>query len=117
MVKRGALAVPVIGVAFSQWNLDRLRERARDSIATHGGIDDQKAFDKLLGLLRYVDGDYADAATFAALKKALDGAKHPAHYLAIPPKLFETVIQALDKAGLAEGARVIIEKPDRQSVV
>ncbi len=111
MVKRGALAVPVIGVAFSQWNLDRLRERARDSIATHGGIDDQAAFDKLLGLLRYVDGDYGDAATFAALKQALGGARHPAHYLAIPPSLFETVIQALDRAGLAEGARVIIEKP------
>ncbi len=111
MVKRNALEVPVIGVAFSHWDLDTLRARARDSIIKHGGLDDQAAFDRLLGLLRYVDGDYADPATFQALKKALNGAAHPAHYLAIPPMLFETVIKALGAAGLAEGARVIVEKP------
>ncbi len=111
MVKRDALQIPVIGVAYSHWNLDQLRERARDSISTYGGIDDQAAFDRLLGLLAYVDGDYADPATFQALKNALGGAGRPAHYLAIPPGMFETVIQSLGAAGLAAGARVIVEKP------
>lgn len=112
MVKRGALTVPVIGVAHSQWDLSKLRERARDSIAgADGRVDDEGALDRLLALLRYVDGDYADAATFEAIGKALDGAHRPAHYLAIPPALFATVVKALGSAGLARDARVIVEKP------
>jgi glucose-6-phosphate 1-dehydrogenase len=110
MVKRGHLNVPVIGVAKAGWNLDQLRARAHDSVEKHGGVD-PAAFEKLSGLLRYVDGDYQDAATFAALHKQLDGAHHPAHYLAIPPLLFETVVEQLAKSGCATGARVIIEKP------
>ena len=112
MVKSGVLTVPVIGVAFSQWDLAKLREHARDSIAqTDDGIDDQAALDRLLALLNYVDGDYSDPATFRALGQALAGAHRPAHYLAIPPALFETVIGGLDAAGLARDARVIVEKP------
>ncbi|MGZ4400508.1 MAG: glucose-6-phosphate dehydrogenase, partial [Gaiellaceae bacterium] len=112
MAKRGALAVPVIGVAYSKWDLERLRERVRDSIAQDaGGIDDEQALDRLIALLGYVDGDYKDAGTFTALKGALGGAERPAHYLAIPPSLFETVIEGLGRAGLAAGARVIVEKP------
>lgn len=112
MVKRGALSVPVVGVAFSQWDLPRLRDHARDSIAhAEGGIDDDEALDRLLSLLSYVDGDYGDPATFAALKDALAGARRPAHYLAIPPSLFATVVAGLGAAGLAGGARVIVEKP------
>ncbi len=110
MVKHGTLTVPVIGVAKAGWNLDQLKVRARDSIETHGGIDND-AFNALCNLLRYVDGDYADAATFAQLKTQLGDAKHPAHYLAIPPLMFETVIEQLAKAGASEGARVIVEKP------
>lgn len=112
MAKRDALAVPVIGVAYSNWDLPQLRERVRDSIVQDaGGIDDRQAFDQLVSLLGYVDGDYNDAGTFAALNNALGGARRPAHYLAIPPSLFETVIEALGAAGLTEGARVIVEKP------
>ena len=112
MAKRGALGVPVIGVAFSKWDLEQLRERVRDSIAkTRGGVDDEHALDRLMGLLAYVDGDYNDARTFAALKGALGEARHPAHYLAIPPSLFGMVIEQLGRAGLADGARVIVEKP------
>jgi glucose-6-phosphate 1-dehydrogenase len=112
MVKRGALGVPVIGVAFSKWDLEQLRERVHDSIAkTPGGIDDQGALDRLMGLLGYVDGDYNTARTFAELKRALGAARRPAHYLAIPPSLFGTVIEQLGRAGLADGARVIVEKP------
>jgi glucose-6-phosphate 1-dehydrogenase len=112
MVKRDALTVPVVGVAFSHWDLPRLREHARDSIAhADGGIDDPAALDRLLSLLQYVDGDYGDPATFAVLKDALTGADHPAHYLAIPPSLFATVITGLGEAGLASGGRVIVEKP------
>lgn len=110
MVESGTLDVPVIGVAKSGWDVNQLKKRAHDSIAEHGGID-EAAFEKLCTLLRYVDGDYADPATFAELKKQLAGAAHPAHYLAIPPLLFETVVEQLAKAGCADGARVIIEKP------
>src|SRR5215468_10997665 len=80
MVKRGHLNVPVIGVAKSNWTLDQLRARARDSVEQHGGVD-PAAFDKLLGLLRYVDGDYQDPATFAAIRSQLASATRPAHYL------------------------------------
>jgi glucose-6-phosphate 1-dehydrogenase len=112
MVKRGALTVPVIGVAHSQWNLSRLREHVRDSIAqVDGGVADQDALDRLLSLLNYVDGDYGDPGTFSALGQALAHASRPAHYLAIPPALFATVIAGLGTAGLARDARVVVEKP------
>jgi glucose-6-phosphate 1-dehydrogenase len=110
MLKRGHLTVPVIGVAKSGWKLDQLRTRARDSLEQHGGLD-PAAFDKLSGLLRYVDGDYKDPATFQAIRKELGSAQRPAHYLAIPPLLFGTVVEQLAKARCTEGARVIIEKP------
>jgi glucose-6-phosphate 1-dehydrogenase len=109
-VKRGVLSVPVIGVASSPWNTERLRARAKDSLK-RAGCDDAAAVRRLLGLLTYVDGDYKDPKTYQDLKKALGGARHPAHYLAIPPFLFESVIQGLGAAGLAHGARVIVEKP------
>ncbi len=111
MAKRGALRVPVIGVALPKWSLAQLHERVKDSLEQAGGIDDHKAFDQLLSLLKYVSGDYSNQATFAAIKKALGDARHPAYYLAIPPLLFETVIQGLGAAGLAREARVIVEKP------
>jgi glucose-6-phosphate 1-dehydrogenase len=111
MVKRGELTVPVIGVAFPKWSLERLQRRATDSVKRAGGIDNKGALKKLLSLLRYVSGDYKDPATFGAIKQALGGARRPAYYLAIPPSLFETVIENLGKAGLAKDARVIVEKP------
>jgi len=110
MVKRGNLDVPVIGVAKAGWNLENLRKRAQDSVEKHGGID-AAAFNKLCGLLRYVDGDYSDPLTFQALHHELDGAERPAHYLAIPPLLFETVVEQLAKSGCSRDARVIVEKP------
>src|SRR6266852_3015629 len=87
MVRRGHLNVPVIGVAKAGWTLEQFKARARDSVEKHGGLD-PAAFTKLSSLLRYVDGDYQDPATFAALRKELDSAQRPAHYLAIPPALF-----------------------------
>ncbi len=111
MVKRGALTVPVIGVAFPKWTLEQLQTRVKDGLEQSGGIDDPKAFDRLLSLFSYVSGDYNDPNTFAAIKKAMGKAQHPAHYLAIPPVLFEKVIQGLAAANLATGARVIVEKP------
>jgi glucose-6-phosphate 1-dehydrogenase len=110
MVKRGHLNVPVIGVAKAGWGLEQLRARAHDSIATHGGVD-PIAYETLNRLLRYVDGDYNDSATFEAIRKELKGAQQAAHYLAIPPLLFGTVVEQLVKSGCAQGARVIIEKP------
>jgi len=111
MIKRGTLAVPVIGVAKSGWQLPQLQERARDSLDRHGGVD-AAAFSRLLSLLSYIDGDYTDPATFRALRAALGAARRPAHYLAIPPASFGTVVERLVQAGCApEGARVIVEKP------
>ncbi|MDR3691045.1 MAG: glucose-6-phosphate dehydrogenase [Fimbriimonas sp.] len=111
LAKRDALGVPVIGVASTPWTLDELKNRAKDSINRSGGIDDPAAFEKLLSQLRYVSGDYSDPNTFAELKRTLGPACRPVHYLAIPPILFETVIGGLGTAGLAKGARVIVEKP------
>ena len=110
MVRRGHLNTPVIGVAKAGWNLDQLKARAKESIEKHGDSDDA-AMEKLIGLLRYVDGDYADAATFQAVRKELAGAQRPAHYLAIPPILFGTVVEQLVKSGCSKNARVIVEKP------
>ncbi len=111
LAKRGTLNVPVVGVATSRLSPAQLRKRVRDAIKEFGKIDDKPALDHLLSLLSYVSGDYNDPTTFDALKKALGEARRPAHYLAIPPALFETVVQGLDAAGLAAQARVIIEKP------
>jgi glucose-6-phosphate 1-dehydrogenase len=111
MVRRGNLSVPVIGVARSAWTLDQLRERARASINEFGGGVDEAAFAKLCELLRYIDGDYSDPATFQNLRAALGDAARPAHYLAIPPSLFAVVIENLGQSGCARGARVVIEKP------
>jgi glucose-6-phosphate 1-dehydrogenase len=110
MVKRGGLQVPVIGVAKAGWGVDELRARARESVKQHGGLD-AAAFDKLSRLLRYVDGDYRDPATFQAIREQLGSARRPAHYLAIPPTLFGPVVEQLARSGCAKGARVIVEKP------
>jgi glucose-6-phosphate 1-dehydrogenase len=109
-VKRGNLNVPVVGVAKAGWNLDQLRARAKDSLEKHGGCD-AAAFPKLSSLLRYVDGDYQDPATFEALRGQLKDAHRPAYYLAIPPVLFETVVENIAKSHGAGGGRVIVEKP------
>lgn len=116
MVKRGTLNVPVIGVAKAGWNLDQLKSRAKDSVERHGGLD-SAAFEKLCGLLRYVDGDYNDAATFQALHRELGQAERPAYYLAIPPAAFATVVEQLAKSGCTRQARVIIEKPFGRDLV
>jgi glucose-6-phosphate 1-dehydrogenase len=110
MLKRGNLDFPIIGVAKAGWNLDQLRARAQESVERHGGLD-RAAFDQLARLLRYVDGDYNDAATFQALRQQLDSAARPAFYLAIPPALFGLVTEQLGKSTCSSGARVIVEKP------
>jgi glucose-6-phosphate 1-dehydrogenase len=110
MIKRGTLNVPVLGVAKAGWNLDQFKARAQDSLEKHGGLD-AGAWEKLRGLLRYVDGDYEDPATFQAVRAALGKAERPAHYLAIPPSLFEKVVEQLVQSGSAKGARIIVEKP------
>src|SRR5438876_4085425 len=110
MVKRGHLDVPIIGVAKAGWSREQFEARAQDSLEKHGGLD-PAAFGKLRGLLRYVDGDYQDASTFEAIRKELGSASRPLHYLAIPPVMFEMVVEQLTKSGCTSGARVIVEKP------
>jgi glucose-6-phosphate 1-dehydrogenase len=111
MAKRGELTVPIIGVALPKWSMDRIHRRVADSIKRAGGIDNKRAFQHLLSSIQYVGGDYKDPATFTAIKLALGKARRPAFYLAIPPVLFESVIQSLGTSKLAENARVIVEKP------
>jgi glucose-6-phosphate 1-dehydrogenase len=110
MIRRGNLNVPVIGVAKAGWTLEQLRDRARDSLEKHGGID-KAAFAKLMELLNYIDGDYRDPATFTKLGQLLGKAKLPTHYLAIPPSMFPAVVEGLGAAGCAKNARVVLEKP------
>ena len=110
MVKRGQLNVPVVGVARSHWTVDQLRQRVRESLEKHGGVD-PAAFDKLAGLLRYVSVDYTDPGACRAIYGQLKDAKRPAIYLAVPPHLFEAVVDQLEKSGCASNARIIIEKP------
>ncbi|MCA9529457.1 MAG: glucose-6-phosphate dehydrogenase [Myxococcales bacterium] len=111
LIARKQLDVPIIGVAKAGWKVDDLRERARASLEEYGGGVDEAAFAKLVELLRYVDGDYNDRATFDALRQQLTGAKRPIHYLAIPPDLFPVVIKHLGDSGCTAGARLIVEKP------
>ena len=110
MVRTGILDVPVIGVARGGWTLDRLRERARESVQEHGGVDPE-AFPRLMKLLRYVEGDYSDPSTFESLRAALGTAKVPLHYMAIPPGLFEEFVKQLGRSGCHTGARLVLEKP------
>jgi glucose-6-phosphate 1-dehydrogenase len=110
MIRHGHLNVPVLGVARSDWSLDQLRARARQSVEQHGGLD-PAAFQKLCGLLRFVAGDYEDPGTYQRLKEALTGCQRPLHYLAIPPSLFATVIAGLARVSAAANARVVLEKP------
>ncbi len=110
LAKAGRLSGPVIGVAKAGWNLDQFKARAKDSLEKHGGID-PVGYPALLEKLRYVDGDYMDPATFANVRKELGDAKHPIHYLAIPPGLFGQVLKELKESGCSDGGRVVIEKP------
>ena len=110
LIQRGALDMPIIGVARSGWTPEQLSERARDSLQNNGGLD-ADAFAKLVTQLSYIDGDYNDPATYTRLRQALGDARRPLHYLAIPPSLFATVVQGLSAAGCATDARVVVEKP------
>ena len=110
LVRHGRLDAPVIGVAKSPWSLEQLRARAEESIEKQGELD-RDTLRKLSGMLRYVSGDYGDAATFDAIRKQLGSAQRPTHYLAIPPVLFGSVVEQLSKSGCAANARVIVEKP------
>jgi glucose-6-phosphate 1-dehydrogenase len=116
LIKRGHLNVPIIGVAKSGWKLEQLRARAGDSLREHGGVEPD-AFAKLCSLLRYIDSDYRDPATYKALREALGAAQRPLHYLAIPPSMFATVVEGFAKSGCAKDARLVVEKPFGRDLV
>ena len=99
--------IPVIGIARAEWNLDRLRDRMRDSLEHAGGVI-EPAFERLCRNLQYIDGDYKDPTTFDRLRVALEGKQRPLHYLAIPPALFPTVVRGLARSGCAHDARVVV---------
>ena len=111
LVRRALLSVPVIGVARRGGTLEQLAARVRDSLKAFVPGGDEAVVARLIGLLRYVDGDYNDRATFDKLRRALDAAQRPLHYLAIPPSMFPVVIEHLSGSGSAQGARIVVEKP------
>ena len=111
LVRRSLLTVPVIGVARAGTDLRGLKARVQASIAEFVKGADEAVVSRLTSLLRYVDGDYNDRATFVALRKALGDAQRPLHYLAIPPSVFATVAEQLSGTGNAAGARIVVEKP------
>ncbi|HEY7515665.1 MAG TPA: glucose-6-phosphate dehydrogenase, partial [Vicinamibacteria bacterium] len=106
IARRGRLDFPLVGVARSGWTREQFLERAKASLAEHGGGVDPEAFSRFSEKVRYVDGDYNDSQTFAKLKKEIAGCQRPAHYLAIPPSMFPTVAAKLAEAGCATNARV-----------
>jgi len=110
LIRDEGLDIPIIGVARAGWNLDRLKTRARESAEAHG-VADAATLAKLMELLRFVDGDYRDAATFVGLKRELGGAQRPLHYFAIPPSMFTVVAQGLAAADCVGAGRVVVEKP------
>jgi glucose-6-phosphate 1-dehydrogenase len=111
LLRRGRLKAPVVGVARGGWTLERLVERVRESVQRFVAQPDPKLVDQLGALLRYVEGDYRDAATFEKLRAELGSARLPVFYLAIPPSVFPVVISLLSAARCVTGARVVIEKP------
>ena len=111
MVARGSLTEPIVGIAYDDWTVDKHVERAHDGIEAAVGKVDEKVFKRLAGLLRYVSGDYRNQSTFDKLKEALQGFQHPLYYLAVPPSMFEPVVQGLEQSGGAHGARLMVEKP------
>ncbi len=117
MIKHNTLDVPVIGVAKSGWTVEQLKERAKDSVTKYGGGMDPEAFPKLCELLSYIDGDYRDEKTYAALRSKLGDAELPTHYLAIPPSTFPVVVKGLAASECAKNARVILEKPFGRDLV
>ena len=110
LVKRHDVDIPIIGVGKSGWSLDQLRDRARESVTRHGGLD-EAAFAKLAGLLQYVDGDYREPGTFKQLRQVLGEARRPLYYLAIPPSMFATVAEGLANSESVANSRVVVEKP------
>jgi glucose-6-phosphate 1-dehydrogenase len=110
LIRDEGFNLPIIGVAKAGWTLDQFKARAKDSLEKNGGLDDA-AFEKLVGLLRYVDGDYNSPDTFSALSKSLEQAHRPLHYLAVPPNLFAVVAEGIASSGCGQNSRVVIEKP------
>jgi glucose-6-phosphate 1-dehydrogenase len=111
LIRRSLLSVPVIGVARQGYDVNGLIKRVRDSLAEFVPDAEEGVVKRLIGLLRYVDGDYNDRSTFEALHKALGDAQRPLYYLAIPPSMFPVVIEHLSTTKGTEGARVVVEKP------
>src|SRR6476469_3432852 len=108
---RGKLNTPIVGVAIDDWDDERLREHAREAVAASIEDPDEDVFGRLAERLSYIQGDYADAATFAEVGEAIEGKRRPVFYLEVRPSLFATVVHGLAGAGLTENARVVIEKP------
>jgi glucose-6-phosphate 1-dehydrogenase len=111
LVKRGVLDVPVVGVAKSGWGLQQFRDYATASLKLNGMDPAEPAAVKMLNLLRYVDGDLGDDATYKAMSDEIGGGEKVLFYLEVPPVLFGRIAQGIATAGRSAGARVMVEKP------
>jgi glucose-6-phosphate 1-dehydrogenase len=111
LVERGVLDVPVLGVANSGWELGQFRDYAAAALKLNGMDPGRPAAAKMLGLLRYVDGDLGEHATYQAMAAELGDAKRILYYLEVPPFLFGRIAEGISGAGLAAQSRVMVEKP------
>jgi len=111
LVERGVLDVPIVGVAKSGWGLDQFRDYAVASLKLNGMDPTTRAANKMIGLLRYIDGDLSDSATYQQLAMQVGGGKQVLFYMEVPPFLFGRIADGIAAAGLAKGSRVMVEKP------
>jgi glucose-6-phosphate 1-dehydrogenase len=111
LVKRGVLDVPVIGVAKSGWGLEQFRDYAVASLKLNGMDPNDPAAVKMLNLLRYVDGDLGDGATYKAMSDEIGAGQQVLYYLEVPPVLFGRIAEGIATAARGNGARVMVEKP------
>jgi glucose-6-phosphate 1-dehydrogenase len=108
---RGLLDCPVVGVAVDDWTVERLVQRAHDSVVATGEKVDEAVFARFAARLSYVRGDFGEAGTYRKVAETIHGSRRPVFYLEIPPFLFGRVVQGLSEAGLCTTARIVVEKP------
>ncbi len=112
LTSEGRLDMPIVGIARSEWGDEELRDRARESVREQADGDvDESALDEMCDRLRYIPGDYTDETTWAKVAEAVEGAEVPVSFLAIPPFLFDDVVEGLSSVGMTDRGRVVVEKP------
>ena len=111
LAARDRLPAIVLGVASRELAEGALEQRFREAVTAVEPNPDEDVIENVLKRLKYVSGDYREQSTFGKLKEALEASQHPLYFLAIPPSLFDDVVQGLMAQGINKGGRVVVEKP------